>query len=101
MMEKYAYPSRRDKFARYTSALTESQMGELDSIREQFHVQLPDLLVFKSNQQSFSFAEVKGDRDRLSPKQVESHAAIRRRLGVEVEIINVKPTPTDWNDSGN
>jgi hypothetical protein len=92
-MEKYVYPSHSLKLARYRSVLSEDQLRELESIRKwggrEEKVQLPDLFVMTPDFSSFSFAEVKGPGDRLSQNQIESHAAIRNRLGVPVEIIKV------------
>jgi hypothetical protein len=55
-----------------------------------YAVQPPDLLVYMPKTSRYWFAEVKGPGDRLSTKQVRSHDAILRRLGVPVEIIEVR-----------
>lgn len=89
LMEHYAYPSHAHKQDVYRAALTDVQRHELESIERELHVQLPDLLVFAPGYSSFSFAEVKGPGDQLSAKQLDSHAAIRDRLRVSVEIVNV------------
>lgn len=62
----------------------------LDAIREAYAVQPPDLFVFVPKTSRYWFAEVKGPDDRLSVKQIRSHDAITRELGVPVEIIEVK-----------
>ena len=56
------------------------------------HVQLPDLLVLARDGESFSFAEVKGQGDRLLPRQIASHEVIRQELNVRVEVVKVMLT---------
>jgi len=62
----------------------------LDAIREAYAVQPPDLFVYVPQTSRYWFAEVKGPGDRLSGKQIRSHDAITRELGVPVEIIEVR-----------
>jgi hypothetical protein len=94
MVEKYDSPTHRRKFARYQellAGLSEPQRGVLSAIRAD-HVQLPDLLVLARDGESFSFAEVKGQGDRLLPRQIASHEVIRQELNVRVEVVKVMLT---------
>jgi hypothetical protein len=73
-----------------TALLSERERRTLDGIRAAHAVQPPDLFVFVPNTRRYWFAEVKGPSDRLSARQIRSHAAITGELGVPVEIIEVK-----------
>ena len=66
-----------------------SQREALGEIRTEFHVQLPDLLVYAPDRSRFWFAEVKGPGDRLRDVQKRSHARIVERLGVPVDVVRV------------
>ena len=69
--------------------LSERERKTLDAIRAAYAVQPPDLFAFVPKTSRYWFAEVKGPGDRLSTKQVQSHDAITKELGVPVEIIEV------------
>ena len=84
------YQNHPAKVARLAALLSERERKTLDAIREAHAVQPPDLFVFVPKTTRYWFAEVKGPGDRLSPKQIRSHDAITRELGVPVEIIEVK-----------
>jgi len=90
LVEKYVYARHKKKAAHLPRIISKVKQAILDDIQAEFHVQLPDLLVFMPGNARFWFAEVKGPGDRLSAKQVQSHRAITRRVGVPVEIIEVK-----------
>ena len=90
LVEKYVYQNHPAKVARLAALLSERERKTLDAIREARAVQPPDLFVFVPKTTRYWFAEVKGPGDRLSPKQIRSHDAITRELGVPVEIIEVK-----------
>jgi hypothetical protein len=81
----------RRKVAEYERVVPEDQRRVLHEIGSTFRVQLPDLLVISNDGTSFSFAEVKGPGDGLSPDQADANSAISERLGVSVEILKVEP----------
>ncbi len=89
LIEKYnvkrAHPRKRPIFERLVSA---RQRSVLDAICS--HVQPPDLFVFRPGSTVFWFAEVKGEGEPTSDKQIASHRLIERRLGVPVELIEVR-----------
>ena len=70
--------------------MNDSQQRILGEIKAQFEIQLPDLLVYTPDGSRFWFAEVKGPGDSLRLIQKASHQAIRKRLGVPVEVITVR-----------
>jgi hypothetical protein len=91
LVEKCAYPSNPVKYERYLSLIDEETRVELDAIRRRCRgVQLPDLMVIASDHKKISFAEVKGDRDKLRPGQPELLEEIVA-LGIDVELIEVVP----------
>jgi hypothetical protein len=90
LVEKYVYQNHPAKVARMATLLSERERKTLDAIRLGHAVQPPDLLVFVPKTNRYWFAEVKGPDDRLSAKQIRSHDAITRQLGVPVEIIEVR-----------
>jgi hypothetical protein len=95
LVEKYGYQNHPAKTARMAEWLSERERRILDTIQEVHAVQPPDLFVFVPNTRRYWFAEVKGPGDSLSDKQVRSHEAIMRELGVPVEIIEVKICRTE------
>jgi hypothetical protein len=90
LVEKYGFGNHARKVNIFQRLIPGDQRKSLLSIAEEFKVQLPDLLVFPPDGASYSFAEVKGPGDRISPRQATSHRAIRARLGVGVEIFEVR-----------
>lgn len=90
LVEKYVHARHKKKVAQLPRIISKVKRVILDDIQAEFHVQLPDLLVFVPGIARFWFAEAKGPGDRLSAKQIQSHRAIIRRVGVPVEIIEVK-----------
>jgi hypothetical protein len=91
LVEKYIYEGharKREKLAQLNAGLLE----QLWDIRRSVGVQPPDLLVYSRDNKLQGFVEVKGPGDRGSPtpRQYESHREIERRLGVPVEVINVR-----------
>jgi hypothetical protein len=89
LVEKYAFQNHPAKVAQLAALLSEPQRDTLAEIGKKYKIQPPDLLVFIPGTR-YWFAEVKGPRDDLSAKQIQSHGAITRELGVPVEIIEVK-----------
>lgn len=79
----------RRKVTEYERVVSEDQRKVLHEICSTLRLQLPDLLVIAADDHSFSFAEVKGPGDRLSPRHAKFHDEIRGRLGVSVEVLNV------------
>jgi len=90
LVEKYVFQNHPAKVARMAALLSKRERETLDAIRADYAVQPPDLFVFVPKTRRYWFAEVKGPGDRLSTKQVRSHDAIAKALGVPVEIIEVK-----------
>ncbi len=90
LVEKYVFQNHPAKVAQLATLLSERERKTLEEIRDAYAVQPPDLLVFVPGTSRYWFAEVKGPGDRLSAKQMLSHDALRRKLGVPVEIIEVK-----------
>jgi hypothetical protein len=90
LVEKYVCKNHPAKVAQMATLLSECQRKTLDAIRLAHAVQPPDLLVFVPKTSRYWFAEVKGPGDRLSAKQIRSHNAIAKELGVPVEIIEVR-----------
>ena len=88
------------KFARYTEILNAEQRAIAARIQRECNAQLPDLLVPARDRTSFSFAEVKGPRDKLWDEQIASHKRIRNELKVPVEVIWVKLTDAMPTGSG-
>jgi hypothetical protein len=90
LVEKYVFQNHPKKVACLASLLSARERKTLDAIREAYAVQPPDLFVFVPKTTRYWFAEVKGPGDRLSAKQIRSHDAIMRELGVPVETIEVR-----------
>jgi hypothetical protein len=90
LVEKYTFANHPRKRALLSRILDGDQRRILDDIHREFRIQLPDLLVYAPDYSAFHFAEVKGPGDTLRPIQSRTHEAIRRRLGVPVEMINVR-----------
>jgi hypothetical protein len=90
LVEKYVYSTHSRKQTLFRELLTECQRATLDEICSGLKVQPPDLLVFRPDRSRFWFAEIKGPGDRMREAQRRSHAAIRRRLHVPVELIAVR-----------
>lgn len=90
LVEKYGFGNHARKVEMFRRLVPEKQRRMLRGIAEEFSVQLPDLFVIASDWVSYSFGEVKGPGDRVQPKQADSHRAIRSRLGVDVEIFEVR-----------
>ncbi|MGH8543122.1 MAG: VRR-NUC domain-containing protein [Gammaproteobacteria bacterium] len=90
LVEKYVYKKHPRKIELFKKVIPPDDRAVLAEIQAEFEVQLPDLLVFSADHTSYGFAEVKGPGDRLRPKQTRSHEALRERLGVAVEIIDVR-----------
>jgi len=89
LIEKYIYeahPAKLQQVARLGDGLLE----ELRKLRQEMHVQPPDLLVY-SEDGLLGFAEVKGPGDRSEPneRQCESHRRIAEVFGVPTEVIRV------------
>jgi hypothetical protein len=85
LVEKYSFANHRRKRAVLATLLDDAQRQILVEIRDEFKIQLPDLLVFQPDRSRFWFAEVKGPGDVLRPVQKATHEKIRQRLGVDVE----------------
>ena len=81
-----SHPKKKPIFEKELDAQARNVLAD---ICDRFGVQGPDLLVYKPGEH-YWFAEVKGPGDRLAENQRQSHTAIRRQLGVEVELISVR-----------
>jgi hypothetical protein len=83
-----------EKVAIYESAVPEDHRAVHHEICARYGVQLPDLLVL-APESAYSFAEVKGATDGTlnSEGEVAMRRAIRKRLGVRVEVIQVRSLP--------
>ena len=96
--EKYTGAYRvthQSKYARLQSIMGKDTVDELDAIlRRLGGVSCPDLFLFMPDYSRLWFAEVKGPGDALRPGQEESHQAIMRDLGLDVELVWVKP---EWS----
>ena|SRR6267378_763189 len=90
LIGKYLFRNHEQKVATLASVLSQRERDTLQSVCSDCHVQPPDLFAFIPKTGRYWFAEVKGPGDRLSPKQVKSHAGLARELGVPIEIISVK-----------
>ncbi len=88
--------SHRRKVSEYERVASEADRTVLHEIGKEFGVQLPDLFVISPDDRSYGFAEVKGPGDRTfkRPNQRGSRFAIRKRLGVSVEVIEVSLDPS-------
>lgn len=88
LVEKYDCPkSHPAKAARLASIVSEGQLHFINTFLDRHGVQVPDLFIYMPGTHRFWFAEVKGPTDRVSAKQAASHEAIRRELGVPVEVL--------------
>jgi hypothetical protein len=87
--------SHRRKVAEYERVVPETQRQVLHEIGSTYAVQLPDLLVISADDRSCSFAEVKGPNDNTLNREDQrgSRGAIRERLNVPVEVIEVCLVP--------
>lgn len=90
LVEKYDCANHPVKTERLANILSESQVAFVKSIYYDYHTQVPDLFCYVPGTGRFWFAEVKGPTDRLRPNQVAGHEAIRRELGVAVEILSFR-----------
>ena len=88
LVEKYGASTHPRKRPILDSLLSDSEQDILWSICR--HVQPPDLLVYDPQALTYSFVEVKGEFELIPQKQLRSHALIRVRLGVPVELIEVR-----------
>ena len=90
LVEKYiAIHSHPRKQRLFEQILSSRQIGILSDIIDEHHANPPDLLAYTPDHRRFWFVEVKGPGDRLMEKQIRSHSALRRRLGVPVQVIDV------------
>lgn len=89
LIEKYLFGRHPRKHKVIAETLNPDQLQILKAIHDEFGVQPPDLFVFSPNRSRFWFAEVKGPGDKLRETQKASHAAIREKLGVPVEVMRV------------
>jgi hypothetical protein len=90
LLEKYCYHNHARKVRILDEVLSPPDCRFIRSFRAEFGVQPPDLFVYMPDTGHFWFVEVKGT-DRLSNLQAESHVAIRKRFGVDVQIFHVRP----------
>jgi hypothetical protein len=90
LIEKYTTPSAHPRKRRLLQQILSSRQGEiLDEIVWDYRVNPPDLLVYSPDHERFWFVEVKGPRDRLMKGQIRSHTALRRRLKVPVQVMDI------------
>jgi hypothetical protein len=89
LVEKYAFRSHTTK-RRLLERVLGSSLTIFEGILEDVGGQPPDLLLYSGRYQLVGFAEVKGPRDRLKPRQLRMHHAIRKHLRAAVEIVNVR-----------
>lgn len=87
--------THRLKVAEYERVVPEAQRLLLHEICSEYAVQLPDLMAISANGDSFSFVEVKGPGDTTLTRwdQRGSREAIRHRLKVPVEVVEVRLLP--------
>ena len=93
LLAKYAYTNHPRKGQVLRQLLSESECTFLRDMKPIAHVQPPDLLVYLPNSTRYWFVEVKGPRDRLSPRQIQSHKDILSHLGVPVELVEIRLRP--------
>lgn len=89
LVEKYLFTGHARKTSLLNRLLSDSQLTILHDIHTLLRSQPPDLLVFTPDLTRFWFAEIKGPGDKIRPRQLQSHAAIQKRLRVPVELITV------------
>jgi len=89
LVEKYGYKKHERKRHALDSVLSEKDARFVRSMVETDEVQPPDLLVIMPNGK-IRFAEAKGPGDRLSARQLASHAVIAQRFGDPVEVFLVR-----------
>ncbi len=90
LIEKYTTPRAHPRKRRLLERILSSgQRDDLNEIIWDYRVNPPDLFVYSLDHRRFWFVEVKGPRDRLAEEQVRSHLALRRRLKVPVQVMDV------------
>ena len=88
LVEKYFCANHSRKQEQLEQSLGAEDRDFLSTMIKNMNVQPPDLLWF-STKKDYGFAEVKGPKDSLKPRQEISHDEIQRRLGKQVEVIEV------------
>ena len=90
LIEKYGYANHAHKVEQLDKILGTDGAAFVRSLRSRHNVQPPDLFVYVPGTSRLWFAEVKGPRDSVMPKQADSHSLLADHLGARVELISIR-----------